>query len=138
MHHLALRVGDLEAARRFWQEDVGLPYVSEQLDEAGGVRAIWLALGHGALLMLERASGRRQGLPSDAGGFVLALAIRLGERAERLEALAARGVKVVHQTSFTFYVEDSEGNRLGFSHYPYARPDAPAAPGPGRPLPAPR
>ena len=94
LHHLAIQVADLAGCERFYREVLGLPVLRRWPGEAGGDRSVWLDLGGGAFLALERAGPGarpaaapwRDGRP---GLHLLALRIAAGERAgwER----AARG-----------------------------------------------
>jgi catechol 2,3-dioxygenase-like lactoylglutathione lyase family enzyme len=129
VHHLAIQVHDLPRCERFYREVLGLPLLRRWPREGGGDRAVWLGLGDGAFLALERlepgpgatpdATPRpppwRDGRP---GYHLLALAIGVGERTAWEARLAAAGVPVVHRTRWTSYVLDPEGNRLGLSHHP--------------------
>jgi glyoxylase I family protein len=131
VHHLAIQCRDLPACERFYREVLGLPLLRRWPREGGGDRAVWLGLGDGAFLALERAEGAT-GHPSGAaaapatppwrdgrpGFHLLALAIAADERAGWEARLAAAGAPVVHRTRWTSYVLDPEGNRIGLSHHP--------------------
>lgn len=129
IHHLALLVRDLEGAERFWSGVVGLPLVRRS------ERSIWLDLGGGAILMLERTAAVARSAPAwqeEAPGWRLcALAIRPEERAALEARLAAAGVAIAHRTDSTIYVQDPEGNRLGFSHFPEAAAESEPSRGAG-------
>src|SRR5688572_20727804 len=56
VHHLALLVDDLPAAERFYRDVLGLPVLRRWPDADGGERSVWLDLGGGAFLALERAT----------------------------------------------------------------------------------
>ncbi len=115
IHHLALTTPDVEALAGFYREVLGLPELTRHLDE-GGLRSVWLDLSPG-ILMVERASPPAS--PSETGWFLLALTIEPGERA----AWKARlGSACTHESGFTLYGVDPEGNRFGLSHYPEAAP----------------
>ncbi len=112
IHHLALLVQDLARAERFYTQVLGLA-VLRRWDE----RSVWLDLGQGAFLALERASGPR----SDEGGWhMAALTIGPTERATWISRLAAAGHPIFDSTPYTIYVRDPEGNRVGLSHWPQA------------------
>jgi glyoxylase I family protein len=125
LHHLAIRVRDLAAAERFYCGLLGLAVVRRWPEEEGGQeRSIWVDTGDGAFLALERVEGSGSG-DGDGDGdgdedglFLVALRIDAAERQEWRRRFAAADVAVYHQTRFTIYVRDPEGNRVGLSHYP--------------------
>jgi len=124
VHHLAIQVRDLPACERFYRDALGLPLLRRWPREEGGDRAVWLDLGGGAFLALERVDGDAQVPPNPPwrdgrpGYHLLALAIGAGERAAWEARLEAAGAPVVHRTRWTSYVLDPEGNRVGLSHHP--------------------
>jgi glyoxylase I family protein len=59
---------------------------------------------------------------------MVALAIARDQRPLWEAHLAAAGVTVARRTTYTLYVDDPEGNRVGLSHWPepaQAPPDHP-------------
>ena len=125
LHHLAVRCADLAACERFYVEVLGLPVSRRWPADGGGDRSVWLDLGGGALLMLERAAAAPVEAPfqeAAAGLHLAALRIAPSERSSWEARLAAAGVPVVQRTPFTLYLRDPEGNRLGLSHWPEAAP----------------
>jgi catechol 2,3-dioxygenase-like lactoylglutathione lyase family enzyme len=111
IHHLALRVADLERARRFYSDLLGLAELRRQ-EGPEGKRSIWLDAGP-VVLMLEREL-RGEGAPSGSG-HLLALAVAdLGEWEERLRAA---GVAVLDRTEHTLYFRDPDGHRVGVSDF---------------------
>jgi len=127
VHHLAIQVRDLPACERFYRDALGLPLLRRWPREEGGDRAVWLDLGGGAFLALERAGPGalpaaapwRDGRP---GLHLLALRIAPAERAGWERRLEAAGVAVEDRTGWTLYLRDPEGNRIGLSHHPEAAP----------------
>lgn len=114
LHHLALRVADVERARAFYAELLGLPELRRHADENGELRALWLDLGggeEGPILMLERAL-RGVG-PERGSGHVLALRVEGLESAR--DALMTAGVEIVDRTGYTLFVCDPDGHRVGLS-----------------------
>jgi catechol 2,3-dioxygenase-like lactoylglutathione lyase family enzyme len=110
IHHLALRVANLEASREFYCGLLGLPEVEQ--DSSG---SIWLRAGD-AVLMLER---KLRGTGPDAGsGHVLALAAEDLELWE--EKLAAAGVPIDDRTPTTLFVRDPDGHRVALSVYRFS------------------
>jgi catechol 2,3-dioxygenase-like lactoylglutathione lyase family enzyme len=131
VHHVAVGVRDLATCEAFYTGVLGLP-VLRRWPAADGVgdRSVWLDLGRGAFLALERVAGPAPapGAAGERHGYLMiAVAIPRAARAEWEARLAAAGVAVVHRTPYTLYVADPEGNRVGLSHWPDAAPgSAPA------------
>ena len=121
-HHVAVQVKALEDVASFYREVLGLPEIERHHGPDGGLRSIWLDVGGGGFLALERVNtapspdpGFRDGRP---GLFLLALRIARADR-ERIRAeLERRGLPLVHETRWTLYVRDPEGNRVALSHHP--------------------
>ena len=117
IHHIAIATPDPLRLARFYEEVIGLPRVREWPGE-GGVRSVWLGCGEGTL-MLERCAGTASetlGAFQDKtpGLHLLALRIAAGERETWRAKLGAR---IVHETDFTLYLQDPDGNRVGLSCY---------------------
>ncbi len=111
IHHLALRVADPERARAFYADLLGLAE-RRRLEDAQGLRAIWLDAGP-VVLMLEREL-RGKGAGSGSG-HLLALAVAdLGGWEERLRRA---GVAVEDRTEHTLYFRDPDGHRVGLSEF---------------------
>jgi catechol 2,3-dioxygenase-like lactoylglutathione lyase family enzyme len=121
VHHVALQVRALGPMVAFYREVLGLSVVAEHSGADGKLRSVWLGLP-GAFLALETV---RAEAPAPApfrneapGWFLLALRIAAGDR-ERVRAeLSRAGVQVEHETRWTLYVRDPEGNRVALSHHP--------------------
>ncbi|EYF02857.1 VOC family protein [Chondromyces apiculatus] len=119
VHHLAVVVHDLERAEAFYGGLLGLPVVRRWTDEAGAPRSVWLGLGGGAFLAVERAGAEGPTRVDAAPGFhCVALAIGKDARERWRERLAAAGAHVERESAYTLYVRDPEGNLVGLSHYP--------------------
>ncbi|ACG73121.1 Glyoxalase/bleomycin resistance protein/dioxygenase [Anaeromyxobacter sp. K] len=123
LHHLAIQCADLSRCERFYREVLGLEVLRRwPREEGGGDRSVWLALGEGQFLALERAEEApaprpwRDGKP---GLHLVALRIGPDERRAWEDRLEEAGVQVVHRTRWTIYVLDPEGNRIGLSHHPH-------------------
>ena len=118
--HVAIAVRDLPACESFYTSVLRLPVQRRWPRIAGGDRSVWLDLGGGAFLALERADSLPAAprSPGPTEGYVLlALTIGAGDRAAWEASLAAAGVPVVRRTPYTLYVEDPEGNRIGLSRF---------------------
>jgi glyoxylase I family protein len=122
IHHLAVKVTDLAAAEAFYGSVLGLPVLRRwPAPEGRGERSLWLDLGAGVFLALERAEETGPAKPENAPGIhLVALSIPRGERETWLARLAQAGHPVYQQTDYTLYVRDPEGNRVGLSHWPNA------------------
>lgn len=129
IHHLAVRVADLDRAEDFYRNLIGLPLIRRWTDDTGKPRSFWLALGGEAFLAVEKAP---QGSPlrgDDCPGWhCISLGISVAGREEWKNKMAAAGFSVVRETDYTFYVRDPDGNLIGFSHYPDPKPSLSSAP----------
>ena len=106
IHHLALRVRDLETCRRFYAETLGLEVMESH------AHSIWFRAGD-VVLMLEQSL---RGRGSDEGsGHVLALAVE--ELLPWEERLAAAGIPIDDRTPKTLFLRDPEGHRVALSTY---------------------
>ncbi len=117
LHHVALGAADVERVAGFYRDVFGLPERARQLDEAGGLRSVWLVLGE-ALLMIERSAAAPRRIDGvGRGPFLLAFRVT-GEARPALEArLAAAGAPIETRTEWTSYARDPEGNRIAVSAY---------------------
>ena len=120
VHHIAIKVRDLARAEHFFVQTLGLAVLRRwPAPEGSGERSLWLDLGAGAFLALERSSNQREPLAADAPGLhLLALRIERAERQAWIERLANAACRSMQQTAFTIYCKDPEGNRIGLSHWP--------------------
>jgi catechol 2,3-dioxygenase-like lactoylglutathione lyase family enzyme len=120
VHHVAIKVQDLARAERFFVQTLGLGVLRRwPAPDGQGERSLWLDLGAGAFLALEKSSNQGEAPAADGPGLhLLALRIERAERQAWIERLASAGVPVYDQTAFTIYCKDPEGNRIGLSHWP--------------------
>ncbi len=112
VHHLALRVRELEAMQAFYTTWFGLTIVRDLRP-----RALWLGRGPGPVLMLER---RNEAEPAiDAQSLEL---VAFGIDAEHRSELRAR-LLALHmleaETAHTLYFRDPEGRRVAVSSFPF-------------------
>jgi glyoxylase I family protein len=120
-HHLAIQVRSLQATSGFYRDTLGLREIQRHHRPDGSLRSIWLEVPGGGFLALEEVSGEPAAgdFRTDRPGLhLLALRIDRADRGAAVEALAKQGVPVVHQTRWTVYVRDPEGNRIALSHHP--------------------
>jgi glyoxylase I family protein len=113
IHHLALRVTNLERARAFYSDVLGLPEVRRHANPDGTWRSVWLRAGD-ALLMLEVELAP----PGATEGSSHVLALAVNDLVVWEERLAVAGVPVLSRTAHTLYVSDPDGQRVGLSAYP--------------------
>ena len=122
LHHVALGARDVDAVAAFWRDVVGLPELETHTEDGGGAtRSIWLDLGHGAILMIERTHRELDPLPGPVvgvGPFLIALRASPERRRALSARLAEAGYPLEDQTRYTSYHRDPEGNRLALSHFP--------------------
>jgi len=121
-HHVAVQVKALEDVASFYREVLALPEIERHHGPDGRLRSVWLDVGGGGFLALERVDtppspdpAFRDGRP---GPFLFALRIDRADRARIRAELERRGLPLVHETRWTLYVRDPEGNRVALSHHP--------------------
>jgi glyoxylase I family protein len=119
VHHLAVKVRDLERAEAFYAGVLQLTITRRHDDERGRPRSIWFALGGTTFLAVERAERGEPVRFDDAPGWhCIALAIPLSAREGWRQRLADKGFPVEHETAYTLYVRDPEGAVVALSHHP--------------------
>jgi catechol 2,3-dioxygenase-like lactoylglutathione lyase family enzyme len=151
IHHVALKAIDVEKTAAFYRDVLGLVEVARHTDDRGALRSIWVsAEGDPLIVMIERSTAggtttRRflDDLAGDArsksslppppatpaarfacdppGLHLLAFRIAASEREAWRERLGLAGCAIVHETRFTLYALDPEGNRVGLSSFPDPR-----------------
>ena len=123
VHHVALQVRALAPMLAFYTEVLGLRVLEEHHGSDGQLRSVWLGLP-GAFLALETVAGEvpaRGPFRNQAPGlFLLALRISANERSQLRAELERARVTVEHETRWTLYLRDPEGNRVALSHHPEA------------------
>ena len=123
MHHLALGAFDVDRVAVFYEQALGLVRLQENKDAAGQLRSIWLRVGIGMVLMIERTEKPRPPDRAEAGvvpgWFLLAFAVSVAERSAAEGRLEQAGTVVESRTEFSSYARDPEGNRFAISCYPF-------------------
>ena len=120
VHHLAVIVRDLARAEAFYVDILGLGVLQRFYDEANQQRSLWVALGAGAFLAIERASSDGHRSDTDVGWHCVALTIPADQRTSWRQHLRVRGVSVFRESAYTLYIRDPENNIVALSHYPIA------------------
>lgn len=120
MHHLAVLVRDLERAEAFYVEVLGLAVTTRHADEHGAPRSIWLSLGRGAFLALEKgAEGAATPDDEQPGWHCIALGIAPSERSAWRARLLGAGTPVERESPYSIYFRDPDGTLLALSHHPH-------------------
>ena len=119
VHHLAVCVQDLARAERFYVDLLGLPVLRRWDDAEGRPRSVWLDLGDGSFLAVERAAVAAPLRAGDAPGWhCVALRIARAHREQWRGRLEAAGHPVERESDYTLYVRDPEGTLVALSHHP--------------------
>ncbi|MFT5106124.1 MAG: glyoxylase I family protein [Verrucomicrobiales bacterium] len=124
LHHLALGALDVGLLATFYSSVLGLPELARHLKpETGELRSVWLELGAGAVLMIEKTDrdARYQTPEIDSGLFLLALTASPAEVERCHDALGEAGIQPEISKKFTKYYRDPEGNRFALSVYEFER-----------------
>ena len=106
IHHVAFRTDDPDALERFYAGVLGLPLMRRS------ERGVWLAAG-GGILMLEK---REPNEPRVADGSKELIAFAVTP--EVLARVHEAKIEIEARTSYTLYVRDPDGRRIGLSAYP--------------------
>lgn len=119
LHHLAVVVADLGRAERFYVGVLGLLVLARHEDTEGRPRSVWVALGEGAFLAIERAAAEGPRRGDEAPGLhCVALGIAADDRAAWREKLVAAGHPIERASPFTLYTRDPDGVLVALSHHP--------------------
>lgn len=118
---MAIQARDVEKVTAFYRDLLGFPELKRHLRPDGSLRSIWVGVPGGAFLAIEAVGGEPAELPfrhEHPGLLMLAFRIPRAERTGAVEAFARAGVPLDHETRWTVYVRDPEGNRVALSHHP--------------------
>lgn len=119
LHHLAVVVRDLVQAEAFYRTVLGLPVLQRWSDAAGAPRSVWLSLGAGAFLAVEKAAAADpQRADAAPGWHCVALAIARSDRPAWRARLQAAGVVIERESPYSLYARDPDGNLFALSHWP--------------------
>jgi catechol 2,3-dioxygenase-like lactoylglutathione lyase family enzyme len=120
-HHVALQARDVERVTAFYRNLLGFPELTRHHRPDGSLRSVWVGVPGGGFLAIEAVTGTPEPLPfrhEQPGLLLLAFRIPRAARATAVEAFTRAGVPLEHETRWTFYVRDPEGNRVALSHHP--------------------
>jgi catechol 2,3-dioxygenase-like lactoylglutathione lyase family enzyme len=120
-HHVAIQARDVERVTAFYRDLLGFPELTRHFRPDGSLRSIWVGVPGGAFLAIEAVEGEPEQTPfrhERPGLLMLAFRIPRAERAAAVQAFLRAGVHLEHETRWTFYVRDPEGNRVALSHHP--------------------
>ncbi|AEI67945.1 VOC family protein [Corallococcus macrosporus] len=120
-HHVAIQARDIERVTGFYRDLLGFPELTRHLRPDGSLRSIWVGVPGGGFLAIEAAGGEPVPTPfrhEAPGLLLLAFRIPKAARSEVVAAFASVGVPLEHETRWTVYVRDPEGNRVALSHHP--------------------
>jgi glyoxylase I family protein len=127
VHHVAVKVSDLARAEAFYVDVLGLPVLrrwpAADARDGGQERSVWLDLGDGVFLALERSERGKEKSENAPGIHLVALHIGRDQREAWTTKLSQAGYPIYSQTDYTLYVYDPEGNRIGLSHWPEPWPN---------------
>ncbi len=129
LNHLALVSVQPERLAQFYEAALDLPRLRSADDDVGRL-SVWLQLGAGAVLMIERAGGAAANAANEKsaasysadgffarepGLFLFALSVANADRARFAERLQRLGSPVEARSNFSDYYRDPDGNRFALS-----------------------
>jgi len=120
-HHVAIQARDVERVTAFYRDLLGFPELTRHHRPDGSLRSIWVGVPGGGLLAIEAVTGTPEELPfrhERPGLLLLAFRIPRASRTVTVEELLRAGVPLEHETRWTVYIRDPEGNRVALSHHP--------------------
>lgn len=120
-HHVAIQARDVERVTAFYRDLLGFPELTRHLRPDGTLRSIWVGVPGGAFLAIEAVADEPEQTPfrhERPGLLMLAFRIPRADRSAAVQAFLRAGVHLEHETRWTLYVRDPEGNRVALSHHP--------------------
>lgn len=123
INHIALQVSNLERISEFYKEILGFSELTRHFRSDQSLRSIWLSWGErgeaSPFLALEQHEGDFSQKTKDEGFSFVAFHIPPSERDAWRTHFQSKGITLEHETRWTMYLRDPEGNRVGVSHYPH-------------------
>jgi len=120
-HHVAIQARDVERVTAFYRDLLGFPELTRHHRPDGSLRSVWVSVPGGAFLAIEAVGGAPEQAPfrhEQPGLLMLAFRIPRAEREAAVSAFTRAGISLEHETRWTVYVRDPEGNRVALSHHP--------------------
>ena len=121
LNHIAIKSKQVEVLSDFYRRVLELPLLKTFKDE-NGLRSIWLSLGT-SILMLERSdydedkASTRTGFFVDKPGYhLLAFTVSIEKQSVLRASLHDLEIKIEHESEYTIYFRDPDGNRIGLSN----------------------
>lgn len=121
LHHIALVSDDPEKLSDFYINVLGLKLQCIHYDDNQNIRSIWLYLNEPSqipILMIERKDQTKL----NSGFHLLSLSMNKNEKIITSQYLKEKNVNITHQSDYSLYFQDPEGNPIALSHYPHAAP----------------
>lgn len=135
IHHLAIKASRVVMLADFYERVLGLTQLKTHLYSDGSVRSIWLQAGR-TILMIESIEDTDQeackntclntqavtppqtrDMPEQSGLHLLAFTIAKNTRDTWQTHLKTNGISISHESDYSLYFNDPDGNRLALSHY---------------------
>jgi len=122
IHHIAIKVSDLEKVTAFYRDVLNFKEFERQQDASGQDRSVWLECA-GTILMIEKHAGPTDSQSRVLGWHLLAFTISAEERLSWEKYLLEKSVRIHLKSEYSLYFDDPEGNRIALSHYPSKQTD---------------
>jgi catechol 2,3-dioxygenase-like lactoylglutathione lyase family enzyme len=117
LHHLALGATDVERVAGFYMQVLRLREQKRSSYPDGRLRAIWLGLNPGLLMVEHTIAPPREIDGVGFGPFLIAIGWPEG-LTHAVKQLDQYGITIESRSEFTLYFRDPEANRVAISVYP--------------------